>query len=72
MPQWKRIQLGTMRLRVQSLVLLSGLIFRCCRGLWCRSQTWLGSGMAAALIRPLAWEPLYARCAALKGKYPCF
>ena len=31
---WKRIQLGTMRLRVQSLALLSGLTIWCCRELW--------------------------------------
>ena len=64
----KRIQLGTMRLGVQSLPLLSGLrILRCLscgvgrrRGsdpawLW----LWLWP-VATALIRPLAWEPPYA------------
>ena len=33
-----------------------------CHELWCRSQTWLGSGVAAAAtapIRPLTWEPPY-------------
>ena len=60
-----------MRLRVQSLPLLSGLTIRRCRELWCRSQTRLGGSdpvllwlwcrpVAAALIRPLAWEPPYA------------
>ena len=43
MVQWKRIQLGTMRLQVQSLALLSGLRIR-----WCRSQTWLGSSVAVS------------------------
>ena len=38
--------LGTMRLRVQSLALLSGLRIRCCRELRCRSQMRLGSGVA--------------------------
>ena len=36
----------------------------CCLKLWCRAQTWLGSGAAVAVaqasatapIRPLAWE----------------
>ena len=34
--------------------------------LWCRSQTWLGSGVAVAVIRPLAWKPPYAAGAALE------
>ena len=37
-----------MRLRVRSLASLSGLRIRRCRELWCRSQTWLGSGLAVA------------------------
>ena len=48
--QRKRIQLGTMRLHVQSLALLSGLKIRCCPELWCRSQMWLGSGVAVAVV----------------------
>ena len=46
--------------------------------LWCGLQVWLGSGsdlallwrrlVAAAPIRPLAWEPPCATCAALKDK----
>ena len=47
--QWKRIRLGTTRLRVQSLASLSGLRIRHCRELWCRSQTQLGSGVAVAV-----------------------
>ena len=59
MAQWKQIQLGTLRLRVQSLASHSGLrIWRCCE-LWCR-------GAAIAPIKPLAWELPYAACAALK------
>ena len=57
---------GNMRLQVQSLAMLSGLRIRCCHELWCRSKTWLGSGVAVALIRPLAWEPPYAVGAALE------
>ena len=44
MAQQKLIHLGTMRLWVRFLALLSGLRFWHCRDLWCRSQTQLGSG----------------------------
>ena len=44
MAQWKRIRLGTIRLRVRSLASLSGLRIQHCCELWCRSQTWLRSG----------------------------
>ena len=47
--QWKRIQLGTMRLQVQPLALLSRLRIRQCHELWCRSQMQLKSGVAVAL-----------------------
>ena len=47
--QQKRIPLGTMRLRVQSLASLSGLKIRHCRELQCRLQTQLRSGVAVAL-----------------------
>ena len=33
------------------LALLSGLRIQCCRKLWCRSQTWLGSRIAVALVQ---------------------
>ena len=42
----KRIQLASMRLWVPSLASLSGLRIWRCWELWCRSQTWLGSGLA--------------------------
>ena len=57
-----------MRLQVQSLATLSGLRIRCCRELWCNDRCgsdpvllwlWLRP-VAAALIRPLTWEPPYA------------
>ena len=75
MAQLKQIQLVFMRMQVQSLALLSGSGIWHCNDL-CRSQTWLRSGVAllwcrlaaAALIRPLAWEPPYAADAALKSK----
>ena len=52
-PDW----LGSMRTRVQSLALLSGLrIWHCCE-LWYRLA-------AVALNRPLVWEPPYATSAA--------
>ena len=61
-----------MRLRVQSLALLSGLRIQRCLELWCRSQTWLDPALlwlwhrsvATAPIRPVAWEPPYAGAAA--------
>ena len=63
-----------MRMRVQSLVSLSGLRIWRCHELWCRSQTWLGSWVVVAVavmaapdpIGLLAWEPLYAMGATLK------
>ena len=66
-----------MGLWVQSLPLLGGLRIQRCHGLWCGSQTRLGSHVAVALrrsvatvlIRPLAWEPPFAAGAAQeKGK----
>ena len=61
MVQQKQIWLGTMRLWVRSLALLSGSrIQRCCE-LWCRLS-------ATAPIGPLAWEPPYATDVALKKK----
>ena len=61
MAQQKQIQLGTMKLRVRSLALLSGLWIWHCHELWC-------SLVAIALIRLLAWEPPYAVGVALKSK----
>ena len=58
MVQWKQTQLGTMRLRVQPLALLSGLRILCCCELWCRSQTWLRSGIAVAVAWPAATAPI--------------
>ena len=49
MAQQKRIQLGTMRLQVQSLASLSGLWIWRCRELWYRSKMRLGSGIAMAV-----------------------
>ena len=50
MAQWRRIQLGTMRLWVRSLASLSGLRIWGCRELWYRSQTLLRSGIAVAVV----------------------
>ena len=33
-----------------SLALLTGLRIQCCHELWCRSQTWLRSGIAVAVV----------------------
>ena len=76
MGQQKRIRLGTMRLRAQSLASLSGLrIWPCCeRGIGHRCGSdpalpWLWCRLAAiAPIRPLAWEPPYATSMSLKSK----
>ena len=68
-----------MRMWFQSLALLSELKIQCCCELWCKSQMWLGSHVAvamvefrrpaaAALILPLAWELPYALGVALKRK----
>ena len=56
-PSWlsgQRIRLGTMRLRVRSLALLHGLRIWGCRELWCRSQTRLGSCVAAAVVQAIS------------------
>ena len=68
---------------VPSLASLSGLRIWHCRGLWCRSQTQLRSGVAVALVQagscssdgPLAWDPPRAAGAALKKQtktFTCF
>ena len=49
MAQRQGIRPGTMRLRVRSLVSLSGLRIQRRRELWCRLQTWLGSCIPVAL-----------------------
>ena len=74
--QQKRIWLGTMRLRVQSLAPLSGL--RIWRSVNCGVDHRNGSDLAwlwlwhrsaaVALIRPLAWEAPHAPGEALKSK----
>ena len=48
--QWKQIRLGTMRLQVPSLALLSGLRIQHCRDLQWRLQMWLRSGIAVAVV----------------------
>ena len=49
--QWKQVRLGSTRMWVQSLALLSELRIWHCRELWCRSQTWLGSCVAVAVVQ---------------------
>ena len=78
-PSWLssyQTQLGSMRMWVRSLVLLSGRRIQPCHELWCRSKMRLGSGTAVALEQavaiapnqPLAWELPYGAQAALKSK----
>ena len=57
MVQRKQMRLGTMRLWIQSLALLSGLrIWHCCK-LWDRSQTWLRSCVVWAGSCSSHWTP---------------
>ena len=49
--QAETIQIGTIRLQVQSLASLSGLRIHCCRELWCRSQLWLRSCVFVAVAQ---------------------
>ena len=70
-------QLGTMRLQVRSLALLSGLMIQHCCELWCRSQTRLGSCIAVALAyagdhssnwTPSLWNSICHGSGPRKGK----
>ena len=49
--QWQRTQLGSVKVQVRSLTSLSRLRIWCFRELWCRSQTWLASGIAVAVVQ---------------------
>ena len=49
--QWKWTLLVSMRMLVQSLVLLTGLRIQCCHELWCSSQTQLRSCIAVAVAK---------------------
>ena len=51
MAQGKRIRLGTLRLWVQSLALISGLGIWHCHELWFRSPTWLRSRVAMPVVQ---------------------
>ena len=74
MAQQKQIRLVSIRIRVWSLALLSGLRIQHCPELRYRSRSgsdpellWLWCRAAtAALIRPLAWEPPYTEGVALR------
>ena len=63
-----RTDIVSVRVWVLSLASLSGLRIWCCHKLQCRSQMWLGSGIAVAvvkaealaLIQPLAWEQVWS------------
>ena len=48
--QWLMNPTKNHEFAVWSLALLSGLRIQCCRELWCRSQTRLGSRVAAAVV----------------------
>ena len=64
-----------MRIRIQSLSLLSGLRIQSCCKLQCRSQMWLRSGVTVAVVlasavadSTLAQELPYAADVAVKRK----
>ena len=48
--QQKRTRLVSMKMRVQSLALLSESVISCCHELWYRSQSQLRSRVAAAVV----------------------
>ena len=50
MARQKQVRPGTVKLRVRSLALISGLGIQHCRELWCTPQTWPGSGIAVAAV----------------------
>ena len=54
--QQKQIRLGTMRFRIPSLALLSGLTIRHCRELRRRLQTRLGSDVAVAVVQACSYS----------------
>ena len=58
--QWKRIQLETMKFRVRSLAVVSGLNIQCCHELWYRSQMWLRSHVAVAMVLWLLFHFCFA------------
>ena len=73
MAQWKRIQLGTMKLWVESLASLSGLRIWSCLELQITDMAWIlhccGCGVCQQLtaqIPPKACKPPYAMGATLK------
>ena len=51
MAWWKWTWLVSMRTQIRSLASLSGLRIWPRGELWCRSQTWLGSGVAVAVVQ---------------------
>ena len=77
MAQWKRIQLGSMRMQVQSLASFSGLRIWHCHELWCKSQTQLRYGIAVVVVQasgyssnsaPNLGTPICHRCGPKKKK----
>ena len=77
MAQWKRTQLGSMRTRVRSLALLSGLRMWHCHELWCGSQTLVRSDIAMPVVSAGGYSSdmtlslgtsIYCRCSPKKKK----
>ena len=67
MVQWKQIQIVSMRMRVQSLALFSGLGIWHYPELWYRSQRWLRSHIAVAVV----WGSSYSSDSAPSLEPPC-
>ena len=64
-----------MSFQIQCLALLSGLMIRCCRELWCSLQMQLGSGVAVAVagsyssnLTPSLGTSIYCGCDPKKNK----
>ena len=53
--QWKQALLVSVKMKVQSLALLSELNIQLCCELWCRWHTWLGSSVAWHRLAGIVW-----------------
>ena len=60
--QWKQIQLVSMRMKVRSLALPSGLRIQCCCELWGRSQMLVGSDVAVAVLQASSYSSNSTPC----------
>ena len=77
MAQWLTKPIRNHEVPVQPQASLSGLRIQCCHELWCRSQTWLRSSIAVAVVQaggyssdstPSLGTSIYHRSGPRKGK----